>query len=499
MNNHQKNQLVDALLQCPNLFNDSIRQDIIRELPDDIRGNIPARDTAYAHVNSIVITCLNYPEGLAQLIAILAGFERDSIPLQQVRRLVSDFQAPGIIKPEQRRRLFELITGAHLSFDHLQQLYHACRPEKFEMPEGTLSLWRMLAHLWDIPSPPDDLPPALKFAESTAQAVQRDKPDLSRNLQEWVDILAQFLSVEETRLRKFRDGFRNTAAGEAKAPPYLLVEIHPDCNTAASRSQTKYLVQISYWRSQSQTRYLHRDDRGRLLQDIPPLLDGILNNLARAIPDEMAALTVEFFMPRELISCEVDQWKKGDELLGEMKFGDQLRMAVRSLERAKNPALQEHWRQKWDYLQQQLETPANENTVRIYQPQRYRKLEFYNSLVNDLQLVCLGLTYTPTDQPGECKMLSELLRAGMPVAVWPRSAHWPGGTPPAEEFAARLQQILLQDRMSALPEIIRRQRSEASAATGTTHVGLYLTLLWDDPRRLPLEFIPEVDVQFQAL
>lgn len=81
-------ELVEALLQCRNMRDRHTRDDIVGELPADIRNNIPRRDADRPDVMNIVRTCRNYEGGLGKLIEILEGYEGDSQGMRGVKALV---------------------------------------------------------------------------------------------------------------------------------------------------------------------------------------------------------------------------------------------------------------------------------------------------------------------------------------------------------------------------------------------------------------------------
>lgn len=82
------NQLTEALLACPGISNRATRDDIVSELPEDMRNNISRRDSAKADVRNIIKTCQNYEGGLEKLIEILRAYEGNSLPMQEVERLL---------------------------------------------------------------------------------------------------------------------------------------------------------------------------------------------------------------------------------------------------------------------------------------------------------------------------------------------------------------------------------------------------------------------------
>lgn len=92
------NKLVDLLLECASMSDESIRGDILRELPGDLYGAIKRRSGARADVRSIAKTCQQYPQGLTTLLEIVRAYEGNSLPLQAVEAFVQ--QQPEIVNPQ---------------------------------------------------------------------------------------------------------------------------------------------------------------------------------------------------------------------------------------------------------------------------------------------------------------------------------------------------------------------------------------------------------------
>jgi hypothetical protein len=78
-------ELVTALEAVPCIMNDDTRALLVSRLRPTISGAIRHYPQRRAHVMSIVQTCLNYEEGVAELVAAIADFERpDSLPFQNL-------------------------------------------------------------------------------------------------------------------------------------------------------------------------------------------------------------------------------------------------------------------------------------------------------------------------------------------------------------------------------------------------------------------------------
>ncbi len=84
-----KMALANALLACPNMASRASRDAVIGLLPSTLR-NSPRSDSALTDVVNLVNTALNYESGMADLIEAVRSFERDSLPMIEVERLVAE-------------------------------------------------------------------------------------------------------------------------------------------------------------------------------------------------------------------------------------------------------------------------------------------------------------------------------------------------------------------------------------------------------------------------
>lgn len=85
----RKREVVEALLACPSLQTVSGRNSIVALLPTTIQHSAIRSDAARADVLNLLTTCLNYPGGLRSLLEALEFYESDSLPFQEVRRLLA--------------------------------------------------------------------------------------------------------------------------------------------------------------------------------------------------------------------------------------------------------------------------------------------------------------------------------------------------------------------------------------------------------------------------
>lgn len=85
----EKMELVDALLACPTMSNRQTRDTLVDSLPSQIKGNVQRSSADRVDVTNLVTTVLNYRDGLSELVERVRAFEGDSLPMQNLDRLLS--------------------------------------------------------------------------------------------------------------------------------------------------------------------------------------------------------------------------------------------------------------------------------------------------------------------------------------------------------------------------------------------------------------------------
>jgi hypothetical protein len=87
-------RLADALMQVPSILDDNARNEILKRLPDPLRGAIPRSVLPRIQVYGMVETCAVYPHGLRDLRSVIYSFERDSLPMRQLDEVILQLGVP---------------------------------------------------------------------------------------------------------------------------------------------------------------------------------------------------------------------------------------------------------------------------------------------------------------------------------------------------------------------------------------------------------------------
>jgi hypothetical protein len=103
-------------------------------------------------------------------------------------------------------------------------------------------------------------------------------------------------------------------------------------------------------------------------------------------------------------------------------------------------------------------------------------------------VVCLALTMKSPALTEKTlrELIHHCLVSGMPMALWVREPEC------GDEEIQTLFDGLMKD-LSKLPGAVRDARREGFKSNKTGHLGNHLTLVWDDPNRLPADARPGSD------
>ncbi|NEQ67895.1 MAG: hypothetical protein F6K21_20805, partial [Symploca sp. SIO2D2] len=190
-------------------------------------------------------------------------------------------------------------------------------------------------------------------------------------------------------------------------------------------------------------------------------------------------LTVELFLPLTLMNQAVDTWKIDDGLGFPIPIGCEYQVLVRSAERLL-PTYRRYqgcWQEKWDFLQQLMHGSAC-NAFVSADGQDLRLLFFELSKKN---IIGLKLVAAPPSI-GKGSVFAVILKAATPVALWLRESL-------SLNCQEQIDKLVVGCCMPELPEEVKNKRLMAFTCPPNTHIGHHLSLLWENPYRLP----PSID------
>lgn len=256
-------------------------------------------------------------------------------------------------------------------------------------------------------------------------------------------------------------------------PPYLQIVVDPDQKFSNDKQpgQNNYPVQMYLWQSGRLENVTPPMRQMLTFAELPSIIDQLFADLENNLPN-VADLHVEIFLPYELFSFAVEEDLKKKEWGYESELGLDHWVCVRSVERLKTKPWHGRWQKRWQILQKHT-------AIHQYDWHTYR------DCWRDENVSCVGLTFMPLNGTAEAReFFYRLIREGVPVAIWPRR----------DEEACQTEMNLFIEEIrcawwGALPDLVRRKRRMAfqqrTDATNPPALGRHLTLLWDDPHRLP--------------
>lgn len=383
---------------------------------------------------------------------------------------------PQPLKQNDLKTYLTLLTPLNLEFLLVKKAYLACSPQDWPYPIPD-TLEEILVQLNTMPPGKSKYTKAEQFlaylaADSTlSQSIcQNLKIWGEQNIQDFTQLLNE---VQQTLGVKFTSG-----------EPYLMVVIRrSEQNSVTNPKQGNryfvdaWLITDALTQGSSIGEQLSKPESFRetlTFDEIPELLKIFLAQIARY---SSSKLTIEIFLPLDLMNQSVDSWEIDDELGVPVTLGSQYKIVVRSYERILPTYLYKgFWEEKWKIAQQLTDIEVGKTLI----PGDCNNLKRLFVELNKPDIIGLKLTTAPV-QTGKGSVFALILKTAIPLAIWLR-----------QDLAKNCDEKidgLLQCGIHQLPENVKMKRLDAVLEPPDTHIGHHLSLLWEDPYRLP----PDID------
>lgn len=273
--------------------------------------------------------------------------------------------------------------------------------------------------------------------------------------------------------------------------PSLLIRIERhgawDDEPALSPEQAKYRCRAWILRPKpDRSEPLVGDAEGQTLAQLRegPMLELFLKQASRHTEDgiEDEPLVVEFMVPSELLTEAFDQWP-----FAGFPLGINYSVAVRWLEGAQYPhrirRQKKCWKRLCDIWNERCAVVPLAAIAETAAAAAWLGTDCGAGvrIITSLEkgpVVCAVLESTRPAMPKE--VLTSVLNAGVPVALWARNS----------SSAERLKGLVDGACLGGLPGRVLSERQEGSSSEEESHPGRHLTLLWDDPTRECPDFVP---------
>jgi vWA-MoxR associated protein C-terminal domain/Effector-associated domain 2/vWA-MoxR associated protein middle region 0 len=467
-----KRELLEAFQALDCMQARQIRDTFVTELEYELGRplNFRRHDGARYDLWGLIGTCLANPEegALERLVTIVRTFEGDSRPMVRIVALVG--LGPPVPPPAPGQPSLDQVLEQIAAADLAAATRAAAGP--LGPPAGiSLSDRTGLVHaLGSSSSMPGAPPPLLVFLVRLAARLQEP---LAAELAAWIDRIAAELGVSAAELDQIRAGPAPADAGPGRS--FVVVELRED-----GPRPDRYLMSVWLQHDNGHGRALHvNDDQPLPLNLLPGQLDGVLLEFAAEGVEEIGDVTVEFVLPKELLGHSVDQWPvvlTGDN----HEIGTVYPVVVRSLERIRNPMFRARWHRRW----RQLRTFGDAAKADLVQWLQWGNADHGTALAQVLALgdespVCLIVSFSAEAGSLPTEITAGLV-AGVPVMLWCRDGRC------AARFEADIPQQMYARPLLDLPALVLRLRQEAvRPGRAGEHLGRHLSLLWDDPERIP--------------
>jgi hypothetical protein len=484
----EKEQLVDTLLACRTMRDRNSRNQVVQELSFADSLERDSNTTNKVDVMNIVNRCLDYSDGLLQLIERVEYREENSQPMQHLSKFLQIlFSSPQslTITIDSLAKLYKLTSSVHMAKEVLHKLYRQTGVNDGRLPriyqnidEGeTLRLMiqdlaqaglhsnlaqNVLTH------------PLLTFVSLLGHQV----PDPLKNLLlQW---LAETVKREHIVLVE-EYGADILSEQTTQNSDYLLVKFKLVVENKAEFEIHAWLIR----EQNDKTVPMFGDVKENVpLEEIPSVMEELISHCA----EYSDAFTIELFLPFRLLNCDsseidVHNWKLDAAFGNSIAVSHKYPLVLRSYDRIYEvnklkPGVRHRLRQAW---QSNWAICKNCRVVMLRWPLKEKDSSKEHLVVWLQEAACLTMLFVP---PAFDEILphifKKMLSAGTSVALWPRlyCNHL------EEEVIEQGYRSLLEgNHFSTLPKMIWERRKEA--AMDETSLANHLTLFWDDPFRLP--------------
>lgn len=495
----QKLNLVEALLACQNMADRQSREAIVRDLSNDIKNNIKHVDAARPDVVNIVSTALNYADGLDELITLVRLYEGNSSGRQAVDEVYL------------RAQLIAVVQEAEIKSTVFSLIFRRWRILPIDSGTSLQSPEILIEDLWDLNSSVQPWQRLFLFTEQLAKVV--DKASTADKLRRWAEYAFALVcsKLNISTLHDIHVSINEQAEEPDKRPTYLTVEITPDFIDSTHVTSKLYQVQVLFWRGNVQ------ESTWRTGDEPPVTLEKVPEEIAKALREninewEETELTIEFLLPNELLLCDVDQWENKLKKTKGARLGMEYPIVVRSLQRIKMRESWRNWRQKWDAFNQHAheqhllhafwlclceetdwqmfqahsQIHCIEYTYRLRTTIEKWSLSLQYRLIDSPTATCLGMAFSPPEKPKEDDdLFTALIESGIPTAFWLRPSSY--SSQPPTQIQIQLQHLFGDHSLKKLPQALQQARRR-SVENNALDISNHLTLLWDDPERIPEQY-----------
>lgn len=323
--------------------------------------------------------------------------------------------------------------------------------------------WHAFTELMDVNSGSDGVSPGLLFLDMLAVEVGGD---LGGAMRAWIDQKVRQEGIAEA----FEARRRATSRVVDESRLHLLISLEHD-------AIEPYRYVLSAWRqddpevwppARSEIRDIEKDNIERIFDDVVVAAE-------RMWSDQLASVTLEVLLPRELFHLPVHRWSKEHESGQPQPLCLDYIIRLRSLERMRSMHWHRAWRERWRSMHD------DPSPSRIHFAGSEGDMERVDVVLRGRDSVAIVLAAPPRERPAESEFdeFIAALRSGLPVLLW----HPYADSETLRELVIRLVE---HGGLIGLPERTKEFRRATLGSTAMPfdhNLARDLVVLWDDPER----------------
>lgn len=437
--------------------------------------------------------------GIAELLEQLRELEAGTPHLAALDRVLEEV-LPQTINWAEVAELQKIVRGVSLFKENLRWLHGRCAPPggQWALPEQGESAGLLPKIVRQLAAAPIQEPGHTHPLVNLVRLLlghYRHELAVEAELQRWATAITARLRLSAPDAL----GAATPGHPQAAATPYLLIQIDlAGRQVQLDLSHAKQIqVRLDAWivlaadQAAAPRRlwpFESSEEAILSLAQVADCLPTLMQRATEGLGQTSAALEIEVFLPRDLLLLGVDMWELRYGEFRRPPLGSRHRVAVRPLDRITKPANypRSEWQARWARFQALKLSPiANEVKwlvcVDDCTPDQIEEALLDRAIIGLIQLVPPE-DLTEQDEQFLAELLDMTIAYGIPAAIFTRER--PGDLEAAHQL---LQRELERRPGGELPDLVLDQRYTAfrNRRKQGDHIGNYLTLLWDDPGRIP--------------
>jgi hypothetical protein len=428
-----------------------------KDLPEEIGDRINVEDNTATSVAEFIAHCLEYPDGMESLIQALQSEEEEKNRIF-VQRFAESWE---LVK-----RTCEIA----------EIILHHVGNEALFLDRVTVQLkWRgnkktwigFLAGLWDTPG----------FRYS----------DFLKDLEVFLSKRGISMVATDLFIAKIVEIInKNSASFSEQLSPYLTVVVIPQITGG------NYRVEFYVWKKRD------GEEEGERIKGIS---DENLSSWKEALPDRIiealgthfqknGKVVIEIFLPMLLIMEAIDQWKTTENI--REKLGVSHQVVFRVFERVEKLHTESnaraqlgYWKEKWE-LTQNIICLSKENTYWLKASEDHERTL---AQLRGENFICVGgpcFIKPKTLKP----KLDAMMQAGIPLGFLSRPSVKKIALS-EDDLKNEIERMVCKEEIEKIPRVFQEQRRQAVVNGDDNHWVNHITLIFDNPNRIPPPYDPE--------